>query len=331
MKKTYYLLSIALLALACAVPAMARADDNGGGSDGQDMPDNMPRQNIGAPLPPGISIPPANQDQSPESENGRPSNVENNRAYRNVMIEDRYGLGNQNGSSSEDNSQPEQFRNNGQTQQNEIENRNQNGPDMENTQENMSEQASSSEDRPHLGPNGLMMGGNDNQAGNQEGEGFTPRPPMWWQASSSPLRAAEREREGSSTRPFFPANLASSSAAMEARNHGQEVRLETFAFLQNRLVDPLTRALNNLAQIRGSIANRIQLEQQSGLDMTIATGLLGQADNALSTASNAIKNLAAYVPPTVATCRPHLASGASAVRGVQERRSPRRASLSARR
>ena len=302
MKKTYYLLAVVALTLACIAPSIARADDNGGDGQGQDMPDNMPRQNIAVPLPPGMNLPPnANQDQGSEGENGRPSNVENNRSYRNTMIEDRYGLNAQGTSSGEDNQAPEQFRNNGQDQQNEIENRNQNGPDMENAGENMSEQASTSEDRPRFGPNGLMMGGEGEQNGNPEGENFTPRPAMWWQASTSPFRAAEREHEGSSTRPFFPANLASSSAAIEARNHGQEVRLETFAFLQNRLVDQLTRALNNLEQIRGRIANRIQLEQQSGLDMSAATNLLAQADNTLSGASTAIKNLAAYVPPSVAT------------------------------
>ena len=81
-------------------------------------------------------------------------------------------------------------------------------------------------------------------------------------------------------------------------NHQREqgLRADAFAFLQNNLVQQSNQSLANLQQIRARIASLIQTETAKGIDMSKATALLTMADNAISTAGQAVQALMAYVP-----------------------------------
>ncbi|MDE1975112.1 MAG: hypothetical protein KGI49_01205 [Patescibacteria group bacterium] len=126
-------------------------------------------------------------------------------------------------------------------------------------------------------------------------------PMMWWQASTSPFFNRAREH-GSSTAPFppFMTDFGSSTPDVSGHENWPSVRLDMFAFMQNNLVDRLSRALDNLVQIRGRIADRIQAEA-STTDMSAAENLLTIADQKLTAARSDIQALASYVPMATST------------------------------
>lgn len=137
----------------------------------------------------------------------------------------------------------------------------------------------------------------------------TTRPEMMRFASTSPIMW----REGSSTRPFpimtpLLRRLASSSALFSSttirerlkdiKQNQKDLRLDLFAWKQGLLVQQLTRALDNLKQIRTRIAARIDKEATAGRDMTDAKNKLVTADADITVAGTAIQALTNYTPPT---------------------------------
>lgn len=84
--------------------------------------------------------------------------------------------------------------------------------------------------------------------------------------------------------------------ADEERGHAEEMRAAAFAWIQNNLADQLNRALDNLKQIRGRIADRIQTETSAGRDMSQAQTLLNAADIKIAAAEQAIQAVADYQP-----------------------------------
>ena len=115
---------------------------------------------------------------------------------------------------------------------------------------------------------------------------------------------ASSTREGTSTRPTLRSEMQTrfaSSTNQELREHRDVLRAGMFAWMQDRLVGQLTRALDNLRQIRTRISDRIASESQSGKDMSSAITLLASADAKISVASSSIEALRTYVPTATTT------------------------------
>jgi len=141
-----------------------------------------------------------------------------------------------------------------------------------------------------------------------QGSSTIPRPSI-----ATLPRGDYRNDNSTSSRPFLPfvppamRRLASTSPMLASstfierilseRGHKQSERADAFVFLQSRLIDQLNQALDNLKQIRGRIALRVQTETGKGIDMTDASNLLAVADRDIATADQAIQALANYVPP----------------------------------
>ncbi|MDE2037625.1 MAG: hypothetical protein KGI69_00160 [Patescibacteria group bacterium] len=134
--------------------------------------------------------------------------------------------------------------------------------------------------------------------------------------ASGTMMMQGREDGSSSTRRFPPfmtpfirrfastTDFASTTLmrrAEQERGSSREMRADMFALTQNNLVEQLTRALDNLVQIRGRIADRIQTESQNGHDMTAAISLLAIADGKLASAKAAIQTIADYQPVATST------------------------------
>jgi hypothetical protein len=152
-----------------------------------------------------------------------------------------------------------------------------------------------------------MMGGRMMRSASGTPMFASGTPMMWWQASSSPFRhrGPGRGGEGTSTEGFPPftgrmMDDLGSSTDLQGHEGWQNARLDMFVFMQGKLVEQLTRALDNLVQIRGRIAARIQADASTS-DMTGAESLLAAADLKLAAAKSAIQALASFAPTATST------------------------------
>ncbi len=134
-----------------------------------------------------------------------------------------------------------------------------------------------------------------------------------------PLLHAEMElrHEGSTTRPIPPGMIRRIASSTEERRDNIRERMQTvrkamFEDLRNRLVMELTRALDNLKQIRTRIAARISTETSNGKDMTSASSLLITADAKITLADQSIQALKAFTPAASTTVEANVSADASA-------------------
>jgi hypothetical protein len=152
-------------------------------------------------------------------------------------------------------------------------------------------------------------------------------------------------REGSTTRGLPPMltplikRFASSTMMdreefrdriKEMRQDAKEARLDLFAMKQNLLVEQLTRAIDNLKQIRERISSRIDKEASTTRDMTEAKNLLITADASIKAAETSIQSLANYTPPAAASTEANASTtvdlarpreiGADAIKAVNDAR-----------
>jgi hypothetical protein len=84
----------------------------------------------------------------------------------------------------------------------------------------------------------------------------------------------------------------------QLRNKHGELRVDIFKLQQNHITQQLTRALDNLRQVRSRIEARITQAETDGKDMTSVNALLATADTKILTASSSIDTFLAYTPPT---------------------------------
>ncbi len=115
---------------------------------------------------------------------------------------------------------------------------------------------------------------------------------------------------GSTTRPFPPGFSSTTrqeikqerqdvrDARQQQNQERKELRLDIFKLRQENVTKQLTRAIDNLKQIRERIDARITKSEQAGRDMTAAKALLATADVKISAAEAAVNLVAAFVPPT---------------------------------
>ncbi|MFA6432562.1 MAG: hypothetical protein WCV82_01980 [Candidatus Paceibacterota bacterium] len=159
----------------------------------------------------------------------------------------------------------------------------------------------------------------ENMAKNASG---TPQIRKELEVRKDMMRRDDDNEDGDSPRIVTPLMKRIASSTMfasstmterlkEYRENEKQTRLDLFATKQNRLVEQLTRALENLKQIRERVSARIDKAVTESRDMTNAKALLVTADAKIATAATAIQALAAYTPPAALGAAVDLSASAS--------------------
>lgn len=94
----------------------------------------------------------------------------------------------------------------------------------------------------------------------------------------------------------------------QRREDRKELRADIFKLRQENIVRQLTRALDNLKQVRTRIDARITKSEQAGRNMTDAKALLVTADAKIAAAVSAINSVATFVPPVATSTATSTAS-----------------------
>ena len=135
------------------------------------------------------------------------------------------------------------------------------------------------------------------------GSSTRPLPPMRQFASTTRAFA-------STTRPEIRDNIRQQidqkrneikDLQQRNQNDRKELRVDIFKLQQNNIVEQLSRALDNLKQVRGRIQNRIAEAEKNGKDMASVKALLTIADDKIAAASSTISTFEAYIPSAQAT------------------------------
>jgi len=281
MKKYIYISSVALaFAIAAPVFSLAQSNQNGPGPGTPPLPpppgmmggaSDSGQQN-GQPNPPaGLSARLQSQYQT------YMQNLQNNRDYRNTVIQGRYGS-----------STP---------------------PYMASGTPPLRRGFEGTTSPMMDGPGGMPPGmgyssttppwhGNDGG-----GSTTTPRlgnmPPSFLRNLPQGMMPPLMRRFASSSPAFASSTLIQQLTA--GHQHEQALRADAFAFLQGNLLQQLTQALNNLQQIQTRINTRIQTETAQGADMTAANADLATANADITAAQTAIQALSAFTPSSSST------------------------------
>lgn len=111
-------------------------------------------------------------------------------------------------------------------------------------------------------------------------------------ASSTATSTETAKNRGQENKALKAKNDLATSSKIRSTKNLQKVEKNVFEVQKAHLVAQLNKALSNLEQVRGRIANRIQKAEASGRNMANAKALLVTADTKIVAARNAINAFA---------------------------------------